>query len=73
VGNAGDRDTLLLHRLQEGRLRLRCGPINLIRQDNLGEDRAALKLEVLATGLVFHDHVGADDVRRHQIRSELDA
>ena len=70
---AGRRDGALLHRLQHGRLRLGRGPVDLVGQADLREDRAALELEEpLALGRLHH-HVGAEDVGRHQVGRELDA
>ena len=63
---------MLLHRLQQRRLRLRRGAIDLISQQHLREDRAALELEIPAATSVLHHHVGPDDVGRHQVRRELD-
>ena len=40
----------LIHRFKEGRLRLWCGAVDFVRQQNIGKDRAALKLESLLRG-----------------------
>ena len=73
VDRAADGDAVLLHRLQQGRLRLRRGPVDFVGQDDLGEDRAGLEAEdALAVGR-FADDVGADDVGGHQVGRELDA
>ena len=69
---AGDGDAALLHRLQHGRLRLGRGPIDFVGQADLREDRAALELEDPPALGRFHDHVGAQDVGRHQVGGELD-
>src|SRR5262249_52254305 len=45
----------------------------LIGQHDVREDRSGLELEVLPAVGVLHDDVGADDVGRHQIGSELHA
>jgi len=60
----------LLHRLEEGALRLRRGAVNLVRQEDVREDRAAPQHEV--AGLPI-EHVRPRDVRGQQIRRELHA
>ena len=42
---AGDGDRPLLHGLEQGRLRLGRGPVDLVGQHEVGEDRPALELE----------------------------
>ena len=70
---AGDGHRPLLHRLEQGRLRLGRRPVDLVGQEQVGEDRAALELEPRdALGRLVH-HVGADQVGRHEVRRELDA
>ena len=64
---------MLLHRLEQRRLRLRRRAVDLVREHDVGEDRARLELEEHpAVRVLLHD-VGADDVGRHQVRRELDA
>src|SRR5207249_43145 len=58
-----------LHRLEQGGLRLRGGPVDLVRQEELGEDRTAAEDEVARLAVV---HVGARDVRGQEVRGELD-
>ena len=73
VRRAGDGDRPLLHRLEQGRLGLGRGPVDLVGQDQVGEDRPALELEPAdALGRLEH-HVGADQVGGHQVGRELDA
>ena len=67
MGLAAEGDPLLLHRLEQGRLGLRGGAVDLVGQDQVGEDRAFVELEVVAD-----QHLGAEDVGRHQVGSELD-
>ena len=70
---APHRDLALLHRLQHRGLRLRRRPVDLVRQDDVGEDRAGQKLELaLVGGRVGIDHLRAGDVARHQVGRELD-
>ena len=64
-----DRNLLLLHRLQQRRLRPRRRPIDLIRQQNLREDRTLFELERPQAGIV---DIHSQHIRRHQIRRELD-
>ena len=70
VGRVADGDLTLLHRLQQRGLHLGRGPVDLVGQHQVGEDRAALGHE-LALGLVVDDR--AHDVGRQQIGRELDA
>ncbi len=62
-----------MHGLQEGRLRLGRSTIDLVGEQEMSEERTLDEFEPAAAGLrVFLDHVGADDVRRHEVGSELD-
>ncbi len=48
-------------------------PVDLVGQDDVGEDRASKELELAdAGGLVLLDDLGAGDVRGHQVGGELD-
>ncbi len=74
VGDPLDRDLQLLHRLQQGRLSLRRRAVDLVGQQDVGEDRPLDERQLPpARGDVFLDDVGAGDVGRHQVRGELDA
>ena len=42
-----DRDLALVHRLQQRRLRLRRRAVDLVSEQNIGEDGPALELEAL--------------------------
>jgi hypothetical protein len=65
---------LLLHRLEHGALRLRCGAVDFVSEHDLREDRPGHEGEMPpAAGFGFHDHVGADDVGGHEVGRELDA
>src|SRR5206468_10143008 len=48
------------------------GTVDLVREEDVGEDRPLLELEVLPAVRVLHDDVRADDVGGHQVRGELD-
>src|SRR3989475_1245805 len=57
-----------LHRLEQGGLRLRRRAIDLVRQEQMGEDRAAAEDEVARLAIV---HVRTGDVRGKEVRGEL--
>ena len=73
VAHAGNRDVVLLHGLQQRRLGFRAGAIDLVGHQDLGENRPLHKAERAPAAGAFLEHFGADDVRRHQVRGELDA
>jgi hypothetical protein len=74
VADRADGDRLLLHRFEQRSLRLGRGAVDLVSQDQIGEDRTRLKLEGASAALgCFEQDVGAQDVRGHQVRRELDA
>ena len=56
-------------RNKKRRLNLRRGPVDLVRQDDVGEDRSLLYAE-LAVALI--EDGGPDDIGRKQVRRELD-
>src|SRR2546428_4180461 len=60
----------LLHRLEQGRLGLGGSSVDLVRQQDLGEDRALAEFELLGRGAV---DVDAGDVRGQKVRRELQA
>ncbi len=68
MGAAAEGDPPLLHRFEQRRLGLGGGPVHLVGEDDVGEDGALVEPE----GATL-EHVGADDVGRHQVRRELDA
>ena len=70
----GDGDRALLHRLEQRRLRLGRGAVDLVGEHDVGEDRARLELETpCAPRSSSAMIVRADDVGRHQVGRELDA
>ena len=71
VRAAARGDVVLLHRLEQGRLRLGRRAVDLVGQDDLREDRSADERE-LAVPARLLDDLGAGDVGRHQVRRELD-
>ena len=68
------RDAMLLHRLEQRRLRLRRRAVDFVGQHDVREDRSGREHHVPASrlGIVLND-VRAGDVARHQVRRELDA
>jgi hypothetical protein len=57
-----------------GRLGLRRGAVDFVGEQDVGEDRAADEADHSPSGgAVFLDHLGAENVRRHQVGRELDA
>ena len=69
IGRITDRDLSFLHRLQHRALYLRGRAVDLVRQDQVREDRPLFGHEL--TGRLMVDH-GPDQVRRQQIRRKLD-
>ena len=61
VGGAADGDLVLLHRLEQRGLHLGRRAVDLVGEDDLGEERPLLDVEVL--GLLVEDH-GPDQVGR---------
>ena len=65
-------DLQLLHGLQQRRLCLGRSAVDLIRQDDVGEDRSLDETELAVFGrLVFVENFCAGDIRRHQVGREL--
>ena len=67
---AFDRDLAFLHRLQQRRLRLRWRAVDLVGEQQPGEQRAAAEHE-LVRALVEHERAG--EVGGQQVRRELGA
>ena len=63
---------MLLHGLQQGRLGLGCGAVNLIGQHQIGENGARLESET-ASALLLHHDISSRHIAGHQIRCELDS
>ena len=68
-GLAPDRDLLLLHRLEQGRLDLGRSAVDLVGEHQVREQRALLGIELLRALIVHHR---ADHVRGQQVGGELD-
>ena len=69
----GNRHMALLHRLQQGRLGARAGPVDLIGHQELGENRPLDETKGAAALSGLFQNFGAEYVGRHQIGRELDA
>ena len=67
---ATEGDLALLHGFKHRALHLRCGTVNFVSEEEVGEDRAAVDAEV--AGLLVDDF-GADDVGRQHVDRELNA
>ena len=73
VTNPADRDLAFLHGLEQCGLRLGRRAIDLVGQDDVGEQRPFQEPELAVSGgAILLDHLGAGDVRRHQVGRELD-
>ena len=70
AAHAVHRDLALPHRLQQRRLGARRGAVDLVGQEDVGEDRPLVEAEALGAGVVDRH---TDDVRRQQIGRELHA
>jgi hypothetical protein len=70
VGGPVDGDGPLLHALEHRRLRLRTGTVDLVAEDEVGEDRSGPELELAGVGGVDGD---TRHVARQQVRRELHA
>ena len=73
VAIAGDRHVVLLHGLQQRRLGARAGAVDLVRHQELTEDRTGDEAEAALAAGAFLEHLAAQDVGRHQVGRELDA
>ncbi len=64
---------MLLHGLQQGRLRLRRGPVDLVGEHDVREDRPRPEHHLLPIrGLVLLQDLRSRDVGGHEVRRELD-
>jgi hypothetical protein len=62
---------MLLHRLEQRRLGARAGAVDLVGHEELAEHRARQEAEFAPPALAFLQHLGADDISRHQIGRAL--
>ena len=70
IGPPGGGDVVLLHRLEQRRLRLRRRAVDLVGQDDLREQRPLHEAQP-ARPLLLVEDLGAGDVRRHDVGREL--
>ena len=71
---AGDGHRALLHRLQQGGLRLRRRAVDLVRENDVPEDRPLHELEdAPSRRVIFLEQLRAGDVARHEVGRELHA
>ena len=68
VGDAFDGHLLFFHGLKQGRLGLRRSTVDLVSQEDVGEQGSRTEFEIARLLVV---HVGPHDVRRQQVRREL--
>ena len=73
VGRLAHGHLAFLHGLQQGGLGLGRRAVDLVGQDDVGEDRAVDEAELARAARSFVDNIGARDIRRHQVGGELDA
>jgi len=62
-----------LHRFEKSRLGLGGSAIDLVRQNNIGEDRAVDEPKVPSAAFLLVEYRGAGDIRGHQIGRKLNA
>ena len=72
MGLACHGDLAFLHRLEKGCLDFRRRTVDLVGQDNVGEDRARLEDEPFC-GILAEIHFRARDIGWQQVGCELDA
>ena len=72
MAGASDGDSTLLHRLKKCGLGAGCGAVDLISEDELGENGPLLEFKLPSTVFVFNEERCACDVGGHHIRRELD-
>ncbi len=70
---ACNRDVLFLHGLQQRRLGARAGAVDFVGHQELREYRPGDEAERALAGIALVQHLGAQNIRRHQVRRELDA
>ncbi len=74
VGGVAGGDHFLLHRLEQRGLRLRRRAVDFVGEEQVAKNGAADEAELLfAGGGIRLEHVGADDVARHEVGRELHA
>ena len=69
----GDRHVVLLHGLQQGGLGAGRGAVDFVRHQQLAEHGALQEAELAPAAFGLVQHLGADDIGRHQVGGELHA
>ena len=69
IARVPDRDLALLHHLEQRGLHLRRRPVDLVGQQEVAEHGPELRLEGALAGPV---DAGANEIRGHEVRRELD-
>ena len=73
IALAADGHLALLHGFEQGGLRFRRRPVDLICEDDIGEDRPLEEAEFsLSAASALVDDLRAGDVGGHEVRGELD-
>jgi hypothetical protein len=70
---SGNGDGAFLHGFQQCRLCFRRCPVDLVGQQKLCKNRPFAKFNFVSALVVCRHHVRAENVRRHEIRRELDS
>src|SRR5262249_23108478 len=74
IGRALHCYAAFLHRLKQRRLSLGRGAINLVGENDVGEQGSSNELKLpVSCCPVFFDYIGSGDIRRHQVRRELNS
>ena len=64
---------MFLHRFQEGRLRLGRRAVDFVRENDVRENRPALKLKTLLPVFAFDENIRAGYIGGHEVGRELNA
>ncbi len=70
---AGHGDVIFLHGLQQCGLRARAGAVDFIRHQQLRKHRTFYEAEGAPPVFILIHDFGAENIRRHEVRCELDA
>jgi len=67
------RNLVFLHGFEQGGLGFGRCAVDFVRENEVGENGSALELEFAPPAGSFHHNIGAQNIRRHEIRRELNA
>ena len=73
VGSGAAGDGALLHGFEQRRLRFGGGAVDLVGQNQVGEDRTGLEAQRLGAVVAAFDHHAAHDIGGHEVGRELNA